>query len=447
MTNTDLLPAPQLLELPAEQGTTYLETGDRATSGRVAWVRYELDRRVTIYRPLDTATFRVASVEIWANGSVVLWMVRQTRLHQDYKRNGWLNEDIAIVRGWTTLWPQQNADLAALADQARAVWVRTYGPADEALTSGNAELEDRNRAADEDVMAAELDDEVPAWERNLAQLATGPAADRIAELERALAEDDAIVEGLAAAAQRLQGEVDTAHGVIDRQAQRMATRTESYREARERITELEDERAPLRGAARDLAQAVLNRGPSAHEVIHLAQRIAYLVGDAAAPPAPMGDWSELLPAAMGLPVAAQDPRLALRAAGITVPLLLDGEQVPVKEYVTAPISGRRQARIIGVLVRTGDAYHLRVADGRGRRLGVPVAAVPAYVDGVRAAGFPSPSGRLEVRAGVLGMRERPSDAGDHGMGEFVQGVNDAVRASRERALDREHEERYDPSAR
>jgi hypothetical protein len=300
--------------------------------------------------------------------------------------------------------------------------------ADEALTSGNVEPD------------------VPVWERNLARLADGPAADRIAELEAQLQaevnarnaagnriveleaalearnaerrelvdlmhEDDAVVDGLAAAARRLEAELGTVCRALDMHgtnantaAMIVATRADSYRQARERITELEDERAPLRGAARDVVNVLRGPGGSDHIwacVDHLADVVGMLADEPAPEPA-----AELEPEP-----AMEDTRAALAAAGLVVPTLLDNEGAPIREYVPATDGGPRRVRVIGVLVRDGDAYRLHVADGKRGRCVIPPALVPAYVAAVRGAEFPPPVRRLQLRAQVLGMRESEPSAG------------------------------------
>jgi hypothetical protein len=291
------------------------------------------------------------------------------------------------------------ADVAAM--DAAAVEV-----ADEALASGNVESDPVDRIAE---LEAQLQAEVNA--RNA-------AGNRIVELEAALetrnaerrelldlmAEDDAVVDGLAAAAQRLDVEISQAAVTIERQARELTRAHDAYRELRARVTELEDERAPLRGAARDMVSALRGSGGSDH-IWACVDHLADVVGMPADEPAPE-PAAELEPEP-----AVEDTRAALAAAGLVVPTLLDNEGAPIREYVPATDGGPRRVRVIGVLVRDGDAYRLHVADGKRGRCVIPPALVPAYVAAVRGAEFPPPVRRLQLRAQVLGMREPEPSAG------------------------------------
>lgn len=350
-------------------------------------------------------------------------------------------------------------------------WLRRPADVDAPLDLAQRVL-DAPAGTDEDVVAAELDDEVPAWERNLARLADGPAADRITELERRLVEerdarrdaedraddaerlqvlaeaqvleletsaslarhlrltdritelevqlerattlattganrvreleaalaesnrarrellvlmyeDDAAIEGLADAARRL-----------DERAERPA-----YREVRERVTELEDQRAPLRAAARDLAQLVVSEGRSTARTMRAVQRVGQLTGsapdlvlvdDATEPPAPTTDPESDLPAAD-----------ALRALGAPVRRGLPGERLNVTTAAQPATPGWSCS--LGVLVVAGneDGSDRMLTDAGKDASVVPLEYLASYVQTVRALGHAGPARRRAALAQLL----------------------------------------------
>jgi hypothetical protein len=212
-------------------------------------------------------------------------------------------------------------------------------------------------------------------------------------------EDGAIIEGLAAAARRL-AQRDAPE--LDRLRRLVATQAADYRLARARIAELEDERAPLRGAARDMVSAMRGFGGSDH-IDSCVDHLADVVGMPAAPQAV---------AVPDLEVRDRlDAREALLVVGLDLPKMLDGDVLTVREYEPGPDGGPYRVRVIGTLLRQDGAYRLAVGSASTLQRVIPPAAVPAYVDAVRAAGFPSPTWRCELRARVLGMRELEPSAG------------------------------------
>jgi hypothetical protein len=102
-----------------------------------AWTRYPVTspgrRGVILWAPAQSSEWRVDAVVVWIDGRVDLELIRQTRTHRDYARGGWATVSLSEVKGWSTVWPQQNADLARLvelsADPVRATILAVAAPA------------------------------------------------------------------------------------------------------------------------------------------------------------------------------------------------------------------------------------------------------------------------------------------------------------------------------
>lgn len=92
----------------------------------------------------------------------------------------------------------------------------------------------------------------------------GDLEDEVAGLVAQADEDAAIIEGLAAVARRLTDELERTGDALESLTRRAEVQTADYRVVRARVTELEDQRAPLRRAALDVVEAVRNPfGPPA----------------------------------------------------------------------------------------------------------------------------------------------------------------------------------------
>jgi hypothetical protein len=272
--------------------------------------------------------------------------------------------------------------LQDLADQVTADAANAEQDAQVRTANRRAVSAAEDRAPEVSAVVAEPAEDVPAWERNLARLADGPAADRIAELEAQLQRTESARSALA------DDLVAARNGA--------ARQTAAYAEVRARVTELEDQRAPLRAAARDLAHLAMNV-TSAPSTWAVATRVLQLTGDEG--PTPRGERPDLVlvndASELAQHPAGSDrsgPLLhALAGLGLAVRRGLPGERVQVRETHREHGQPLVTARVLGFLrdgVFTTD-------EGRDARV-VPVELLAAYVADVRALGCPAPTARRAV---------------------------------------------------
>lgn len=243
----------------------------------------------------------------------------------------------------------------------------------------------------------------PTWERNLARLADGPAADRIAELEARLAESRRMIETQAVALDAYREQEDEDAAIVEglvaaivRMQQEAGVNAQGYRALREHCTQLED--APVRSSARRLVETLrdMEGGTVSLSVSRAYGLLADALGMDVTRPAQVPD-PEVIQAMMD--TAPTVPAI-LDVLGVPVRRALPGERIVVQETHRESGHPLPRTRVIGSM-RDGV---LSTDEGRGS-IAIPPEQVAAYVTGVRAAGYPAPARRREVAAGLPSTAE------------------------------------------
>lgn len=336
------------------------------------------DQDAAMVELADEATDRqqitdTASAHGWA-------MFATTDRHYGFRRgDAWVaasfSEPGAVLDAERAVAGQQNQKYAPAGHRLETVlaWLSAgEGVTGEALTSGNT---DSDRVA-----------ELEAQIKNMMTVAIDRAdadAARIRELEAQLAR--------------------VAADLTDRDRGIQLTITD-YSRARARITELEDQRGPLRAAARDLADSVTTEGRSTARTLRIADRVREILHGGS--PTLRG----LRPDLVIMDEILDDPELAQPATVRDALVALDLDPAPglpgegqlIRESVPR-VGGPALVRVIGTLdIASGKSgADVLWTDDRSDAVIVPVGHIADYVALVRALGVPSPARRRAALAEVL----------------------------------------------
>ena len=353
-------------------------------------------------------------------------------------------------------------DVAALIREDQ----RAQEIADEANEAHDAQVRAANRAArDADDHAAELDDEDASgetaepmtWDRALSELGRHHDVlqrDKEALVRARIAELEGSLQASEDRAARWDAEAARAHERIAALERRLAETTrrldqngQAYREARSRITDLEDARGPARGRFHDLVAALQQQQPGPS--FRVTGAVARL-GQALGVPGPLGTQpplraefaqaaaqrdgarpslvlvDEVVPEVVGTPeptTVREAVELDGHASG-PVPALLAGDETEVREYVLEHHGARsgaapQRVRVYGVLRRRSAGWEGSEVDPAGESLTVghgsygefvvPLQLVLPYLAAIRADGFPSPARRVAILDAVTA--HHPSSGG------------------------------------
>jgi hypothetical protein len=268
----------------------------------------------------------------------------------------------------------------------------------EPLTSGNVD-DDTDGQRDRDAAMVELADGEPIGQsaREALNVLAVNAAPALGD-PAATAAADEILNRLGALEGQLQRATDLAvrdanrvrelEVLVSQGAELVATLRVDYRQARERITELEDQRAPLRAELRRSDDHGMGEFVAkTNDGVRRARRVSQ-------------------PAELVVERAPTTAREALRIDGRpAVRPQLPGESTDVKERVPHDnaLGHAMLTRIYGTLVRPRHGLapeFLRTSSHRDGRA-VPTELVLPYLAAIRSYGFPGPAQRLRILVDLL----------------------------------------------
>lgn len=155
------------------------------------------------------------------------------------------------------------------------------------------------------------------------------------------------------------------------------------------IGQLEARAAQVTSAARDLVQYISQEGRSTARTMRAAQRVGQLTGDPSFVSLAERRRADL--SVVADPAPPTDADDMLRRLGVQVPTHLAEDVASAREYALS--GGAPLVRTFGII----DHGQL-LTSASHEAPAVALALIPAYVDAVRAAGFPAPARRAELLA-------------------------------------------------